>query len=357
MTGRKDEEEKKDLDEAEGYLWDRSEPIDPAVARLEKALLPLRHEAPLRDPLPALPKAPGSRRMVVLVGGGASLAIAAIVAWLVLRHPDATQTPIPMPVPTPSPSVASCAAPSRGSHAFRTEGGAARCGAEERATGWVPLDGVLETPAGSTATLEIASLGTVAMDPGSKLKLLAAEDEKQTLDLVRGTLHAKISAPPRLFVVKTAAADAVDLGCEYTLSADEAGKGTLSVSFGSVSLERTGRAPTLVVEHSTCRIGPNGPGTPLAISASDALRRAADELDAGDATAIDRVLAACGENDTITLWHEMRRIDPEERGRAWDRLSRFVPPPASAPRAAVVRGERTAIAGYKEALLPKWFKR
>lgn len=349
-------------DEDEAYLWDGSAPVDPTVARLERTLAPLRHDAPLRGPLPAREKKRPRGRVVLLA---ASLVLAAIVAWLVLRTRDAARPPVATPTPTPAPTrsappvnaLASCAAPSPGSHAFRTRGGAARCGSEEHTNGWMPRGGVLETPPGSTATVDIADLGTITVDPGSKLRLVAADKEKQTLDLVRGSLHAKIAAPPRLFIVKTAAADAVDLGCEYTLSADESGRGTLAVSYGSVSLERAGRAPTFVAEGTTCRIGPQGPGTPLATGASDALRRAADDLDAGEASAFDRVVAACGPGDTITLWHLMRRVDPEERGRAWDRLARHVPPPKSAPRDAVVRGERIAISNYYEALVPIWFKR
>ena len=152
-------------------------------------------------------------------------------------------------------------------------------------------------------------------------------------------------------------ADAIDLGCEYSLTVDDEGTGLLSVSYGSVSLEREKRASTLVVEGTSCKIGENGPGTPLSLSANPALRKAADELDAGDGTAFDRLLAAAGDGDTATLWHVMRRMDPEERGRAWDRLAKIAPPPATAPRDAVVRGERPAIAAYKDALLPRWFKR
>jgi ferric-dicitrate binding protein FerR (iron transport regulator) len=341
-------------EEDQPYLWDRSGAPDPEVARLETLLAPLAHDAPLA--LKPETKADASsvvtrletkrrNRRIAYAGIGA-LAIAAVVLWIVLVRP-----------PRPADAVATCSSPSRGSHAFHAVGGAAKCGAEERASGFLPTGSDFETPKGTTATLEIARLGTVSIEPESKLRLIAADDKMQTLDLVRGTMHAKIAAPPRLFIVKTKRVDAVDLGCEYKLSVNDEGVGLLAVSYGSVSLERPNRALTLVVEGTTCKIGPNGPGTPLSANASAELRKAADDLDGGDATALDRVLAAAGEDDTATLWHVMRRMDPEERGRAWDRLSKLVPPPPSAPREAVVRGERPAIAGYKEALLPRWFKR
>jgi len=156
-------------------------------------------------------------------------------------------------------------------------------------------------------------------------------------------------------VVRTPAALAVDLGCEYTLAVEDDGRGRLSVGYGAVSLERQDRAPTLVTQGTSCAIGAHGPGTPLADSASAALRAAAEQLDAGDGTAFDRILDATTARDTLTLWHVMRRISPAERGRAYDRLATFVAPPVDAPREAVVRGERDAIGSYKTALTPQWF--
>ncbi len=329
----------------EPYLWDRSGPPDPDVVRLEKLLAPLKHDATL---------APVSletrrRNRNIAIAGAALLAIAAVVAWVFLTKPPPQED---QPV-----AKTSCGTPAKGSHAFRAVGGSVKCGAEERASGFLPTGSVFETPKGTTATLEIGKLGTVSIEPESKLMLLSADEKMQSLDLVRGTVRAKIDAPPRLFIVKTKKADAVDLGCEYELTVDDEGHGMLSVSYGSVALERENRAPTLVVENTYCKIGPNGPGTPLSKNASQELRNAADELDAGDATAFDRVLAAAGPNDTATLWHVMRRMDADERGRAWDALAKIVPPPKDAPREAVVRGERPAIASYKEALTPSWFQR
>jgi ferric-dicitrate binding protein FerR (iron transport regulator) len=333
----------------EPYLWDRSGPADPDVADLERLLAPLAHRAPLR----ALP-APRRRKARGMVGiAVATLAIAA-GAGLFLRSggpkPSVVTTP---PVQEPQ-RRAPCELQTPGSFAFSTEGGSVRCGAAQRASGWMPVDETLETHE-ARAKLEVASLGTVALEPNTKLRLIAPENDVQTLDLMRGTMHAKINAPPRRFVVRTPLADAVDLGCEYTLSVEEDGRGRLSVSYGAVSLERSDRASTLVTQGASCAIGAKGPGTPLADGTNPTIRAAAADLDAGEATAFDRLLVASTAQDTLTLWHVMRRIAPDERGRAYDRLATFVPPPPKAPRDAVVRGDHAAIAAYREALVGVWF--
>jgi hypothetical protein len=58
------------------------------------------------------------------------------------------------------------------------------------------------------------------------------------LSLERGALHARIAAPPRLFIVDTPSAMAVDLGCEYKLDVDAAGNSRLHVTSGFVALNR-----------------------------------------------------------------------------------------------------------------------
>jgi ferric-dicitrate binding protein FerR (iron transport regulator) len=348
-------------EEDDRYLWDRSGPEDPDVARLEKLLAPLAnaapqpspqtHDAPLADaPLPKR----RSRRAPWVAASVGALALAAAI-WLVVKpNPDGHRATHP---PRHPPTLASaCGTPTDGSYAFRVEGEkGALCDHVERRGGWVPVGGVLETPADAKATLEVAQLGTVALAPGSSVKLLPSSGNAHTLDLIKGTLHARIDAPPRLFVVKTKQADAVDLGCEYELTVDEKGEGRLAVSYGSVALERASRAPTLVTQGAWCRIGKNGAGTPLSNGASAEMKKAAADLDEGDGTAFDRILRAADEQDTLTLWHVMRRLDPEERGRAYDRLAKIVKPPANAPRAAVVAGETAAIAAYRDALKERWF--
>jgi hypothetical protein len=330
-------------EEDDRYLWDRSGPPDPEVERLEKLLAPLARDAPLRKPRPR-------RARFIAPAAVGALALAAAI-WFLVKSKSTV-----LPLPHPPPVEALCGAPSEGSYAFRVEGEkGALCGAQERRGGWVPVGAVLETPSGAKATLEVAKLGTVALEPGSKLKLLPSKGEEHTLDLIRGTLHARIDAPPRLFIVKTASTDAVDLGCEYQLTVDESGAGRLAVSYGSVQLERPDRAPTLVTQGAWCRIGKNGPGTPLSNGAGEEMKKAAAELDDGDGAAFDRILRAADDQDTLTLWHLMRRKDPEERGRAYDKLATVVKPPADATRAGVVAGEKSAIAAYRDALKDRWF--
>src|SRR5207344_3028121 len=112
------------------------------------------------------------------------------------------------------------------------------------------------------------------------------------LELAHGTLSALIWAPPRLFFVDTPSATAVDLGCAYTLTVDDAGAGLLRVTAGYVALEHEGRE-TVISRGQMCatRRGA-GPGTPFVADAPAPLRRALDRFDFENAAAaLSEILA------------------------------------------------------------------
>ena len=56
--------------------------------------------------------------------------------------------------------------------------------------------------------------------------------------------------------------------------------------------------------------------------------------------ALDRALADARERDALSLWHLLARLEPEGRGRVFDRLAQLVPPPEGVTRDGVVAGDR-----------------
>src|SRR5262245_9335468 len=91
--------------------------------------------------------------------------------------------------------------------------------------GRVALGGSITTDATSRARLEVPGFGDVTLEPHGCIRRVRGKGEERRLELERGTLHASILAPPRLFIVGTSVGSAVDLGCAYTLAVDDSGKG------------------------------------------------------------------------------------------------------------------------------------
>jgi hypothetical protein len=193
----------------------------------------------------------------------------------------------------------------------------------------------LETDESSRAILYPGPIGEVKVEPGSRVRVIGASQNEYRLSLERGEVQAKISAPPRLFFVDTPSAEAIDLGCAYTLDVDSTGGGSLHVTSGWVELALRGGFKSTIPVGAACLTRRGiGPGTPYFEDASPALKAALEQLDFGGSiqsagqSPLDTILRESRKLDSLTLWHLLYRVAGAERGRVYDRLAELVPPPA-----------------------------
>lgn len=217
----------------------------------------------------------------------------------------------------------------------------------------------IETDDSSRARIDVADIGHVEIDPGTRVRLMETGSAEHRIQLARGRLHAMIYAPPRLFFVETPSAVAVDYGCAYILEVDDAGRSFLHVTAGWVMLESPNRE-SFVPAGALCetRLGA-GPGTPHFEDASARLRSALAKFDfeggEGGATAqLDTVLAEARVQDTLTLWHLLSRVSLAERGRVYDRLTALVAAPEGVERSKALELDRETLERWREKLEEVW---
>ncbi len=223
----------------------------------------------------------------------------------------------------------------------------------------------LVTDAASRALLSIGRIGTAEIGPGSRVRLDRAGLTAHRLTVERGSLHAVITAPPRLFFVETPSVLATDLGCEYTLEVDSAGTSRLHVTSGWVELKQGGEVSLvpagLVAEVQVGR----RPGTPYAEELSEDARAALHRMDtgAGSATDLDVVLAAMytpshnitlRQRSGITLWHLLQRVDPDARRRVYRRLVSLSAPPDGVTMEGILALDRRMLKRWRADLYPMW---
>jgi hypothetical protein len=231
-----------------------------------------------------------------------------------------------------------------------TLAGAPRIGQKAiQGEGLLRLGQWLETDAGSRARVEVGSIGEVKLESNSRLRLAGVGAKDHRVELARGTLHALIWAPPRLFFVDTSAARAIDLGCEYTLTVQPDGSGELMVLTGYVALEH-GRRESIIPSGMTCltRAGA-GPGTPFVTHASREFRAALTRIDFEHGP-VHELLTLVAPQDAVTLWHLVTRTSGAERAAVYDALLRFMPPPAGVTRDGVLGGQAAMWELWAEAL-------
>jgi hypothetical protein len=212
-------------------------------------------------------------------------------------------------------------------------------------TGRLAVGEWLETDGSSRAKISVGQIGEVEIEPNSHVRLVEARLTEHRLALRRGTMHAKIWAPPRLFFVDTPSAVAIDLGCVYTLTVDDTGAGLLHVEGGWVAFELNGRE-SFVPAGARCETRPGiGPGTPYVDDASPKFQAALAQFDfeSGGTDALRIVLAEAGELDALTLWHLLARVSGVERESVYDRLAQLAPPPEGVTRDGILRGDQQMV--------------
>lgn len=216
----------------------------------------------------------------------------------------------------------------------------------------------LETDASSRVRIDVANIGNVEIAPNSRVKLVGTNDKQHRLSLERGRLHAKIAAPPRLFIVDTPSAVAVDLGCEYTLEVDTAGNSKLNVIGGFVALERGGRESIVPAGASCLTKKGRGLGTPFSAEATPEFERALYRFDfeGGGSRAVKDIVRQADLYDIVTLWHLLSRVSATDRPAVYDTLARFVPPPSGVNRDAILALDKPTLERWRQAVETVWFE-
>src|SRR5215471_15230481 len=323
------------------YLWDGSGVPDPELERIEKALGQFRGRADAAA-LEALERGFEAHRSQGVLGTwrwprflAVSLlatGVAAGVAGLFLRGPSLSAVP--------------------GWKVARVDG--------EPVVGFSPVQAgreraqlrvgeTLVTDHRSRASLLVAEIGELMVDPGSRLRLLETGSRRKRIAVEVGTIHAAIWAPPGEFVVDTPSATAVDLGCAYSLTVAEDGSGTLRTKLGWVGFHQNGH-DSFIPAGAMCLTKPKqGPGTPFFEDSPNALRSALLTIDfenlesAARAGALRTVLSQARPRDAFTLWHLLARVNEKERPMVYERLAALVQAPAGTTREGTLRLEPTML--------------
>jgi hypothetical protein len=298
------------------FLWDRTGPADPDVARLEALLRPLGH-APGAAP-PELPRGAGARRaagpawlrLTLLASAAAVLLVAAGAGtWIALR-PRALELRV-----------------------------------DE--TGRLLARDSVFTATEDERCLRLEDLGRMDLDVGSRLRVQRLRADRSSFYLEQGKLEAFVAADvrPRFFEVDTPAAKCVDLGCRYELSVDPAtGESFVSVLTGRVAFAN-GDREVFVPAGAVCRAARGkGAGTPHFAEASPALAAAVAAFDAAPAgerarTARAVMHAATSAEDALPVWHLLQEDDAALVSEAVAALRRIEP---KLPEIAEVKGVPTA---------------
>lgn len=217
----------------------------------------------------------------------------------------------------------------------------------------------LQTGNMSEAQVKIANIGQLRISPNTRIRLLVTRSNEHRIALDRGKVEAQTWAPPRLFIVDTPSASAVDLGCKYSLQVQDDGSSLLHVTVGLVAFEFDGRE-TIVPAGAFCRTRRGaGPGIPFFEDSSAELQAALQKMDAThdgreQAQQLEIVLREAHVRDGLSLWHLLTRVDPRSRGLIYDRLSELLPPPPEVTRDGIAALDPKMIDSWRKVVSQLW---
>lgn len=281
------------------YLWDGSGERDAEVRRLEALLGRYRSAAPVPD-----------FRRVVVMRRRARWPIAVAAALILCAIVGAVRFYPPANVWRATASTGAASVP----HSVLRAGDVIRTG-------------------NGSVRLESTAVGTVDIGANTTLRLIENRRNRHRLALTAGTIHAKTTSQPGVFVIDTPRARAIDLGCEYTLTVAPGGEGELRVIAGWVDLAH-GYEQALVPEGASALISTTGELTvPVFDDASPRFRAAVRDF--GRTRDLATIVSLARRRDALTLLNLFRLTTPDESVTLHDRLNQLVPAPRSIAREAV----------------------
>jgi hypothetical protein len=323
-------QEKRSLENISDYLWDGSGAPDPEVQKLEALVGKFQHSRPAPVFPAIIPRRewawiPWRVRWVPMLATAVASVIVLAAATFLLRSDKAVNV--------------------EGWGVSVVEG-VPRIGlstVSNQKSVRLVVGQALETDHKSRASLRAEDVGQIEVEANTRLRLLTMGAGLKRIALDRGTIHARIWAPPGQFVVETPSALTVDLGCAYTLHVDDSGAGLVRTSMGWVGFTLNGRE-SFIPAGAACATRPKiGPGTPYFEDVSPKFRTALARLDFEDVTPQQRaadlttILDESRKRDALTLWHLLARVDAADRSRVYDRLQKLAPPPVAVTREGILR--------------------
>jgi hypothetical protein len=211
------------------------------------------------------------------------------------------------------------------------------------------LGSTLEVPSAGQALVDVARIGTMRVEGGSRVVLRSTQGTRHRLAMDAGQVRVRVWAPPFSVAFQTPAGDVLDMGCEFDLQV-EAEVSRLQVRSGWVQMENT-------VGESLIPAGASGemrrnlmPGVPVFDNAGPSFLAAVRQLErTGDATSLQSVLDSARAEDVLTLLMLIaRRVAGSDQLAA--RAAELSPPPGDVTVGQVARGDRDALWRWRDSL-------
>lgn len=206
----------------------------------------------------------------------------------------------------------------------------------------------IETDELSSATINIPDIGTITLEPGTKIRLVQSDDDKKKIELQYGMLNSDTRASKSNLYINSDKTTAIDFGGVFSFAVDKNGEGLIFVQDGSVKVKSDNR-DAIIPTGQFCYVMTNlGPGTPFSKDASKEFRKSLMQYDFynGGAEAFASAFSSAGFTDAISLVNLIPTVPGNDRVAVFNKISNYVAPPGNI--------HRDSIKYYKVEELKEW---
>lgn len=204
----------------------------------------------------------------------------------------------------------------------------------------------LITDSKSKARIKIGSVGEIEVEPNTEIQIKETESFEYKLVLLEGKISARTWTAPKLFSIKTPSSAIKDLGCLYYISVDDKSVTTLQVISGWVLMEND-HDKSLLPAGTTCYSDlSKGIGTPFADDASMLFKESLYKLDfqrSGELE-LENILSEARKEDLITLFHLLKKLKGDSRGKIYDCIASLFNIPPQINRNGIMDGDKEMFA-------------
>lgn len=299
------------------YLWDRTPPVDPVVANLERTLGNLGHRG--RTPEIGVARLRWTPRLLV----AATIVLAGLVVWLAI--------------------------PPRGSAPPRTweiasTTGSPIIGERQRFKGPGQTMREVSTDAASTVKLTNGEATMVMLGPSTKAHVIDGTDEHPWATVMKGSVEARIGSGDRP-VMLGVLGEAVELKPGSSTAVRIAdGRADVEVRAGQAEIQWE-KSGTRLLGPALCEIeSGRGPELPVSLASSQRAQNLADKLRSvlgrkdlkAQDSALATVLKEATPKEAPMLWNLLSRVEGEQRRHVRDVLAKLIEAPAGPERERIL---------------------
>lgn len=191
----------------------------------------------------------------------------------------------------------------------------------------------IRTNDSSSAELIVANIGTITIEPNSKIIFVKGAEGDRRILVEYGTIEADMKSKPNTFFVEMPSATASDQGGEYTLTIDSSGDGLVYVKSGKVDVQSQNRGAVVPAGSLVMTKKDQGVGTPFNENSSPKFKNALFNFDFGDCSGscVSTLLNNAKISDAVTLVNLIPNVENQYKEEVYAKLANFVPPPPNVP--------------------------